>query len=431
MWKRLVLGAVALVLCATVAVLSGAAEKKQGQKKAKSAQAKAAEKEKEEAEAKWAPAVKPKPLGENVKRGLAWLVDHQLPSGVWGQGEESAQMRSGTEMKDVASVADTCSAALALIRSGSTPSKGPYAKNLLKAVDYVCSEIEGYDEDSLYITSTRGTRLQGKLGPYVDTFMASLMLSEVQGNMPNKKSNKRVDRALDNVLEKLTKHQRSDGTWDDRGWAATLSQGLAVKGLNRAAQQGKMVDEKVRQKAEQFSRKAFDRSTGKFSMPGSAGVELYAAGSNLGAVADSVNTNQAEEAEVRKAVKTAPTATERQEAEAKLDRFAAAKQDLDEATAAVVRRLDDKQFIAGFGSNGGEEFLSYMNIGEALVVKGGDEWKSWDKSITENLDRIQNKDGSWTGHHCVTGRTFCTSAALLVLMVDRTPVPIAAKIGRR
>ncbi|MFH1264848.1 MAG: hypothetical protein ABIK89_03930 [Planctomycetota bacterium] len=424
------MGAVALVLCATVAVLSGAAEKKQGQKKAKSAQAKAAEKE-EEAEAKWAPAVKPKPLGENVKRGLAWLVDHQLPSGVWGQGEESAQMGDGTEMKDVASVADTCSAALALIRSGSTPSKGPYAENLLKAVDSVCSEIEGYDEDSLYVTSTRGTRLQGKLGPYIDTFMASLMLSEVQGNMPNKKSEKRVDRALDNVLEKLTKHQRSDGTWDDRGWAATLSQGLAVKGLNRAAQQGKMVDEKVRQKAEQFSRKAFDRSTGKFSTPGSAGVELYAAGSNLGAVADSVNTNQAEEAAVRKAVESAPTATERQEAEAKLDRFEAAKQDLDEATAAVVRRLDDKQFIAGFGSNGGEEFLSYMNIGEALVVKGGDEWKSWDKSITENLDRIQNKDGSWTGHHCVTGRTFCTSAALLVLMVDRTPVPIAAKIGRR
>jgi len=426
MWKTFVLPPVALVLCAAVAVLSGAAEKKEGQKKSQPAKA-----VKEATDAKWAPAVKPKPLSENVKQGLAWLAEHQLPSGAWGQGEESAQMGGGTEMKDVASVADTCAAALALIRAGSTPSKGLYAANVLKAVDYVCSEIEGYDEDSLYITSTRGTRLQGKLGPYIDTFMASLMLSEVQGNMPDEKSEKRVGRALDNVLEKLTKHQRSDGTWDDRGWAATLSQGLAVKGLNRAAQQGKMVDDKVRQRAEKYSREAFDRSTGKFSMPGSAGVELYAAGSNLGAVADSVNTNQAEEAQVRQVLANGPTDTERQEAEAKLDRFEAAKKDLEEATAAVVRRLDDKQFIAGFGSNGGEEFLSYMNIGEALVVKGGDEWKSWDKSITENLNRIQNKDGSWTGHHCVTGRTFCTSAALLVLTVDRTPVPIAAKIGRR
>ena len=37
-----------------------------------------------------------------------------------------------------------------------------------------------------------------------------------------------------------------------------------------------------------------------------------------------------------------------------------------------------------------------MNIGESLVVKGGDAWKSWDKSIAENLNRVQNNDGSWT-----------------------------------
>jgi hypothetical protein len=33
----------------------------------------------------------------------------------------------------------------------------------------------------------------------------------------------------------------------------------------------------------------------------------------------------------------------------------------------------------------------------------------------------QNADGSWAGHHCITGRTFCTSAALLTLLVDRAP----------
>ena len=37
--------------------------------------------------------------------------------------------------------------------------------------------------------------------------------------------------------------------------------------------------------------------------------------------------------------------------------------------------------------------------------------------MTANLNRIQNDDGSWTGHHCITGRTFCTSTALLVLLV--------------
>ncbi len=428
MWKKMIVGTVALGLCVTVAVMPGAAERESGPKKAKPPKADAAKAAPEE---KWAPAVEPKPLSENVKRGLAWLAEHQLPTGAWGQGEESAQMGGGATMRDTPSVADTCASALALIRSGSTPSKGPYANNVLKAVQYLCSEIEGYDEDSLYITPTRGTRLQSKLGPYIDTFMASLVLAEVQGQMPDRESERRVSRALDNVLAKIEKHQQKDGTWSNQGWASALSQSLAVKAINRAAQQGKEVDEEVRAKAEKYSRDAFDKASGRFSGMGSAGVELYAAGANLSAVADSVNTNAEEEAQAREVLKNGPTATQRAQAEAKIARFDGAKKDLQEATQAVIRRLDDKQFIAGFGSNGGEEFLSYMNIGEALVVKGGDEWKSWDKSITENLNRIQNQDGSWTGHHCVTGRTFCTSAALLVMMVDRTPVPIAAKIAKR
>ena len=59
--------------------------------------------------------------------------------------------------------------------------------------------------------------------------------------------------------------------------------------------------------------------------------------------------------------------------------------------------MEDPAFIAGFGSNGGEEFLSHMTIGESMVVKGGPEWKKWDEQMTKNMDRIQNPDGSWSG----------------------------------
>ena len=91
-----------------------------------------------------------------------------------------------------------------------------------------------------------------------------------------------------------------------------------------------------------------------------------------------------------------------------------------------MQRFQDDKFVSGFGSNGGEEFLSYLNIGESLVVDGGERWEQWDQKMTENLNRIQNNDGSWTGHHCITGRTFCTATALLTLMGDRTPVPVDA-----
>jgi len=381
--------------------------------------------------AKWAPAVDPKPLSENVKRGLGWLSEHQLPSGAWGQGEESAQMGGGAKLKDAPSVADTCIATLALIRSGSTPAKGQYAKQISKAVAYVCSEIEKADKDSLHVTSTRGTRVQSKLGPYIDTFMASMLLSEVQEQMPGQEGLKLVSNSLDKVLHKMHKNQRADGTWDDRGWAATLAQGMAVKGLNRAAQQGKAVPQAVLERAASNARKQFDSKTGKFSAKGSAGVELYSAGANVSGLADSVNTNAPAEAQARKDIKTAKTQKDRERAQRQLAKFEADKQDLADARKAVVARLEDKQFIAGFGSNGGEEFLSHMSIGESLVAAGGEDWKKWDESMTKNMNRVQNKDGSWSGHHCITGRTFCTSAALLVLMVDRSPVPIAAKIKKR
>ena len=112
---------------------------------------------------------------------------------------------------------------------------------------------------------------------------------------------------------------------------------------------------------------------------------------------------------------------------AQLDRFRENEVILAKAQDAVIAKLDDKQFVAGFGSNGGEEFLSYMNIGESLVVKGGADWEKWDKSMTENLNRVQNDDGSWSGHHCITGRTFCTAAALNVLTIDRSPATAVAK----
>src|SRR5262249_28794390 len=98
-----------------------------------------------------------------------------------------------------------------------------------------------------------------------------------------------------------------------------------------------------------------------------------------------------------------------------------------EATEAVARQLDKREFVQGFGSNGGEEFLSFLNIAEALLLKGGKDWEKWDKQMTETVSRAQDKDGSWSGHHCITGKTFCTAGALLVLMADRTPIPVASK----
>ena len=73
----------------------------------------------------------------------------------------------------------------------------------------------------------------------------------------------------------------------------------------------------------------------------------------------------------------------------------------------------------GFGSIGGEEFFSYLNISDGLKRAGGDEWKNWRSQITGKILALQNSDGTWAGHHCITGRVAVTSAAILNLTHDR------------
>lgn len=376
-----------------------------------------------------APAVKnPKPLSENVDKALAWLAQHQLEGGAWGQGEESANMGGGGQFKDTPSVGETSMALMALMRAGNTPEKGPYAKNVAAGVKFVCGQIEESDADSLFVTKLRGTRIQGKLGQFVDTFMASTMLADVQEKTSDKALLERVTKAMEKVLKKIQKNQRADGKWGDDGWAGTLQQGMAAKALDRANAAGNAVDAGVVEKARTEAAGRFDAKSGKFAGTGSAGVDLYASSSSLAGQQAAANANAPVKDALEKELKAAPAAPRAAEINAKLASIRESDRQLDETRKAVVAKMEDQRFVSGFGSNGGEEFLSHMNIGESLVVAGGAPWKAWDDSMTANMNKIQNADGSWSGHHCITGRTFCTSAALLVLMVDRTPVPLSAKL---
>jgi hypothetical protein len=376
-----------------------------------------------------APAAPAKPLDPTVEKGLAWLAKTQLANGAWGQGEESAQMGSNVAIAQVGSVADTGVAVLAMLRAGNSATAGAYAKPLRRGLEFVLGEIEASDADSLYVTGNRSTRVQAKIGTYVDTFVSSMLLAEIKGHTGDPALEKRVETALAKVLKKIEKNQRDDGSWDNAGWAPTLSQAVATKGINRAAQKGVAVAEATRRKTEAWGARQLDGGGG-FAAEGSAGVGLYAAASSVSSLADNVATNDMADAELKKQAAGGDDA-QRARAQVALKANEQAKDAHQTAEQALIARLDDPGFVAGFGSNGGEEFLSYMLISESLVAKGGAEWKRWDAAMRQNLARVQNGDGSWTGHHCITGRTFCTAAALLVLMADRAPVPTASKLGAR
>lgn len=376
-------------------------------------------------------AVKPKPLSGTVEKGLAWLVKHQLPSGAWGQGDEAAGMgNSMATMRDTASLADTAMALTALLRAGHDPNRGAYRDAVHKGLEFVLMEVEKADSDSLYVTATRGTRVQAKIGPYADTFAALMVLNEAKGQMRDSIGNDRLDKALAKIAKKIEKNQRPDGTWEGGGWAPVLSQALAAKGMNRAAQNGVKVSDVVLERLEKQSQAAVNVDTASFDVDGAAGIGLYGAAAASSAARESSNTRQDKARKLKEARKASgamdspdvPTRAEVAAAEAKAQEidFAA-----DQVEGALMKNMARPEFVAGFGNNGGEEYLSYLLVSESLAIKGGEQWASWDEKVTKLVGGVQNEDGSWTGHHCITGRTFCTAAALLVLMGDRTPAPQA------
>ncbi len=376
----------------------------------------------------------PKPLSKTIDEGLTWLVRHQLASGGWGQGDEAEGM--GAQMKGMAgasNVADTSMALLAFLRAGHDANHGAHRDAVQRGLAYVLAEVEASDDTSLAVSAVTGTRVQAKIGPYADTFAALLVLSEARGTMRDGVANARLDQALRKIVKKIETNQRSDGTWDGEGWAPVLSQALAAKGMNRAAQNGIQVSEAVIDRLEAQAHSQVNVGTGSFSADGAAGIGLYGGAAATSAARESANTRQDQARKMKaqaakaagKELKSpdAPTKAEIARAEGRAAASDAAASDVE---AALITNLDSPQFRGGFGNNGGEEFLSYMMISESLVMKGGEDWAKWDTAITALVDGVQNEDGSWSGHHCITGRTFCTAAALLVLMGDRTPAPEAA-----
>jgi len=368
-------------------------------------------------------------LSPQVKRGLSYLIDQQQNNGGWSQGQESTFMgHADSKITELANVGDTCMASLALMQTGNYPNSGEYSKNVNKAISFICSKIENADNNSLSVTDLKGTRLQMKLGPYIDTFLASLALSEAKGHMLDKSGEQQVTAALNKVIGKIEKHEDENGQIASGGWAPVHAQAFATMGLNRAKQAGIPVSDSALARAENYAKNNFDGKTANFKSLGSP-VPLYSAGATLSELQESINTNNKYEAEAKKILASRKSSrSDRELAQSKVDRFEAVKDSQKGAVDAVISKLNDDGFMRGFGCNGGEEFLSYLEISETLEANKSDKWEDWNKKITANLYHIQNNDGSWMGQHCITSRTFCTAAAILVLTANREQSPVVKKL---
>jgi squalene-hopene cyclase-like protein/prenyltransferase/squalene oxidase-like repeat protein len=342
------------------------------------------------------------PVTLAVQRGAKWLISTQGRDGGWGQdGGETSYVRQGEHLESSGNdVANTAVAATALLHAGGV--QGQYHAALVRAVDFILHRVDESSNDGLEVTSLRGTQIQRKLGPYIDTFLTSKLLAELDGEMGDARANAHVRQALQKCVAKIQKNQLKDGSWNIAGgWAPILGTSMASRSLYVAQQKGVAVDRSAMAKVQDYtansmaSPKAGGVGGVAETVAVSAGVPLYKNAQELEQLSRTDKDRKANAGRIKE----------------------------------ITGQLADSRFVMGFGSFGGEEFYSYLNISDSLRRTGGPEWEKWNGDIKTKLVKLQNEDGSWAGHHCITGRVAVTSAAILVMLVDREPIagPASAK----
>jgi hypothetical protein len=360
-----------------------------------------------------------KPIAPFVLEGIEWLADAQLENGGWGAGQHSRQ-----DIRDPHAVqmdpATTAFAAMALLRSGNTLKSGPYSKNLQKALDAILHMVETAPNGP-NITSITGTQPQSKLGQNIDVAMASQFLTKIKSTVEDENVKERIDGAIEVCVKKLELGQNTDGSYAAGGWAPVLQSAMATNALEAASVSGYKVTKAKLDNAKAYQRTNVDAASGSVRGEDAAGISLYALASTQRSSAQEARRVKDELSDV----KISWEEIDADQLETELEKKGVSREEAGMlADAYVVNRSANKQLqnddvLTGFGNNGGEEFLSYMMTSESMVGAGSEEWNQWHSKMTNLLSSVQNQNGSWSGHHCITSPVFCTAAVILAMTADR------------
>jgi hypothetical protein len=368
----------------------------------------------------------------SVDHALDWIAKAQNDNGGWGSGTHAHQ-----DIMDPHAVqtdpATTAMVGMALLRSGSTLSKGEYSSQLKSALNYLLKATEGSPAASYNITDQTGTQIQIKLGANIDVVLTAQFFSNILDYLDHDANLKaRVKKNLNTCVAKIQRAQDKDGSMSGAGWAGVLQSSFANNALESAQAQGAPVDAKALEKSREYQKDNIDTKTGEVKTDRGAGVVLYSVSSSSRASAKEARKVQEEMDKAKrdgKLAKNAPATAEN------LEIIGFGKDDaLKYSTAYGVYQSAKEQaqrqdVMDGFGSNGGEEFLSYLQTGESMIIGKDNEWKTWYDNMSGRILKIQNDDGSWSGHHCITSPVFCTATCLLILAVNNDVDKLTA-IGR-
>lgn len=305
-----------------------------------------------------------------VRRGFDWLDRVRFPRG--GYRVDLAQAED---------IGCTSMVGLALLADGSTPTKGPNRRKLQEIEKYLIKKVEVMPQGN--ITSKTNTQLQGKIGRQAHSFFALLFMTQIAGESHLRE---RTLESAKKLTEAVTSSQLENGSWGQESWAPTLGTVMGWTSLRSS----------------------------------------HFAGFDVGGSPDKTAEHLIQSMQVQ-AARHNHWMHELYKNAAGIRVLYAMKREDEEIVKTSFR--DVLKLVQGgntaFNQAGGEEYLAFHLITETMLQKGGEDWNTWFPEVRDKICSVQNHDGSWTGHHCITSRTFCTAAACLVLSAPNRYLPIS------
>jgi hypothetical protein len=324
------------------------------------------------------PTAEGKPWTENtpqseraITRGDDWLLKTMHRDG-----------GCGVDIGQPTDIGCTAMVGLALLAQGNTPVEGPRSREIQRIVSFLIRTTENMPADD--ITSQMGTQLQNKIGRHAHSFFAATFLAEVIGEGWDTEP---VRTSLKRVIAAIVGSQTARGNWGDQSWAPMLGTVMGWVALRAAHYAGIRVGGSPDLTAKHLVQQM------QVNLAQHQGSWMHTLYKNATGIRVLYALGMEDEAVAKKAL-------------------------------GDVKQLVSKDNTA-FSQAGGEEYLAFHLITETMLQKGGEDWAAWYPTVRDKIVGVQNSDGSWSGHHCITSRTFCTAAAILVLTAPNRYLPIS------
>jgi hypothetical protein len=305
-----------------------------------------------------------------IERGLDWLVRNQASDGSWrnagGYGSYPAAM--------------TGLAGMALLASGSTPTRGRHYDNVRRAVAFLRKHADG-TTGVISVPAEEGRSMYGH-------GFATLFLASVYGMEEDAREQERLKRVLDKAVQLIASAQSPAGGWiyqpdgsGDEG-SVTVTQIQALRACRMA---GIVADRRTVDRAVDYIKRCQNQD----------GSIRYSLGSG---------------GEGRPAITAAGVAV----------LYNAGVYDDQPFVDKAVQYCKKQIQIAV--DNTGHHYYTHLYWSQALYQRGGDDWTAYFQKATEYLRKQQRRDGSWEGDG--VGAVYGTAIALTILQLPWANLPI-------